>query len=576
MKWFGKRKLVDKITLIFLIFTVVLFFVFYYLILSSVYNFQRNYEINAQREQLDESANHIYLIQSTVQKIAERLILDDEIHKLLNDDTEKIGIQLYNKREVHNILGTNAHLLDDIEDIMLYTNDENTYSSREVRDDFNPDKNPWYQETLSNIKISGYSGVHSSEPLQGGYTTDVITYVTYFYDIDNSDGKTGYLCINIDMAGLMQVTQFDESVKDGSWLVDGSGNIIAGNSQVLDEYDNIMNCGSSTYTSANGDVYIVTSSLLDNWKMIYMLSQESLLNRCIRATLPLAVSIPVAMFVLWFVLQRLISYFIKPLGQLEKAAAEVGSGSFDVSLDIHTGDELESLSVAFNQMVSDINKYHQESIEHEKKIQNMHIENLLLQINPHFIYNTLNSIVYMAKMKKTDEIVGFTNNFISLLQHTLVIDNSIFTTLKDEITIVEEYLYLQQIRYNHMFDYDIDIPENLMSFNIPRMLLQPIVENAIFHGLAPMNKDGHMKIFATDDEKDVYIYVEDNGVGIDENTLSDIRNNSLVRGEQGHSIGLKNISNRLREIYGDGASVKFESNIGKGTKITIIIGKSAL
>ena len=571
MKWFGKRKLVEKITLVFLAFSVLLFFVFYYLILSSVYNFQRNYEINAQKEQLEESSSHIFLIQSTVEKIADQIILDEDIHNLLNDQTKSIGIRLYNYRKIHDILGINAHLLDDIDEIFLYTSDGLTLSSREVRDDFDPNKNTWYTEALDNIEISGYSKVHSSNPVQGGYNTDVITYVSYFYDINNSAGKTGYLCINIDITGLMEVAEFDENVKDGSWLFDGNGNVIAGSSTAILDYDKLLNNSSSIYTSENGDIYIMASSLLDNWKMVYMLSKDSLLKRCIRATLPLAISIPIAMFILWLILLKLISYFIRPLGQLERAAKEVGGGSFDVSLDIHTGDEFESLANVFNKMVSDINKYHNESIAHEKKLQNMHIENLLLQINPHFIYNTLNSIVYMAKMKKTDAIVGFTNNFISLLQHTLVIDNSIYHKLENEITIVREYLYLQQIRYNNMFDYEIDIPEDLMQLYIPRMLLQPIVENSIFHGLAPMNKGGHLVICAEKKLEHLYIYIEDNGVGIDDNTLNEIRSSSLVRKENGHSIGIRNINDRLKEIYGDDASVKFESNIGAGTKVTVIL-----
>lgn len=201
----------------------------------------------------------------------------------------------------------------------------------------------------------------------------------------------------------------------------------------------------------------------------------------------------------------------------------------------------------------------------------MQIENLLLQINPHFIYNTLNSIVYMARMEGNRQIADFTGAFIALLQSTLNIRESVFSTVRDELRCVENYLNLQKYRYEDKFTYEIQCEEELLECQMLNVMLQPIVENAIFHGIAPMEGNGALKIRIIREEDALRISVEDNGVGmtresIEEQFKKDYRQEGGVR-----KLGVSNVRERIREIYGEPYDMVIESQPGKGTWVIMRI-----
>ena len=206
----------------------------------------------------------------------------------------------------------------------------------------------------------------------------------------------------------------------------------------------------------------------------------------------------------------------------------------------------------------------------------MQTENLMLQINPHFIYNTMNSIVYMARMDGNQQIADFTNAFISLLQSTLRVRDSVYTTLGEELKNVRSYLFLQSYRYGNKFTCEIDCPEELEACRIICVMLQPVVENAIFHGIAP--KDGPGKICITaektardDMDRILRIVVGDDGVGMDSETLSQILSEDYVHRGGVHKIGVGNVKARIREVYGDPYTLEITSMPGQGTQVTIEI-----
>ena len=211
------------------------------------------------------------------------------------------------------------------------------------------------------------------------------------------------------------------------------------------------------------------------------------------------------------------------MGQLHAAAEKVRTGDFAVEVDIHTNDELEILGDSFNSMVQDLQNLLEESVEHEKNIREMEINRLMLQINPHFIYNTLNSIVYMAQMKGDTDIVKFANAFISLLQDTLRVEkDSIYISMRQEVKNIRNYLTIQEYRYPDRFQTDYQVDEDVLDCEVPNVLIQPIVENAIFHGLAGKIEPGRLCIEARREEECLVIRVVDDGIGMSRDKVEEL------------------------------------------------------
>jgi two-component system sensor histidine kinase YesM len=276
------------------------------------------------------------------------------------------------------------------------------------------------------------------------------------------------------------------------------------------------------------------------------------------------------------VLSVILVYFIRgytrPIEQLYQAAVSVSEGSLETKVNIRTNDELELLGNAFNQMLDSINSYIVQMEQHEKEKKEMELEQLLLQINPHFIYNTLNTIVYMAQIKGHDDIIQYTNAFIGLLQDTLKIEKEgSLVGLDAEIATIQKYLMLMSYRYPNRFQTIYSIDESVEMCRVPSVMLQPIVENAIFHGLAISKKPGVLEISAKRQDEDVVIEVEDNGCGMSEETLRKIWTDEGNNRDTMRKIGISNVRKRLKAMYGENCSFTIESEEGKGTRVRIRI-----
>jgi len=270
----------------------------------------------------------------------------------------------------------------------------------------------------------------------------------------------------------------------------------------------------------------------------------------------------------------LIFNFTKPITNLNIAMKAVSEGNLDTEVIIKSGDELETLGIGFNQMVKDLKKYIHESLKNEKAKKEIEYELLISQINPHFIYNTLNTVIYYARKQGNDDIVNLMSSFINILQDAVRInENGVMATLVSEIEIVEHYVKIQKYKYINRFDLIWDVDESLKGKSIPRTLIQPLVENALIHGVLLKEDKGIIKITVKQSEGRLEILVYDNGIGIKKETLDRLtRASSITKSEtKMRSIGIPNIIERIRYIYGEGFGVQIESSEGEWTEIKVIL-----
>jgi two-component system sensor histidine kinase YesM len=273
-----------------------------------------------------------------------------------------------------------------------------------------------------------------------------------------------------------------------------------------------------------------------------------------------------------------INHMIKPLGQLAESMRSVTNGNLHPAAVIDSGDEIGELSRKFNIMVDSINASIQKIVEHEQREQKMKYSLLVSQIDPHFIYNTMGIITILAKSGKTDEIVAINTALIKIMQDRLRIEDiKVYDTIRQEADTAEQYLLIQSYRYDYHVNVVWNVPEDVWMAAIPKNLLQPLIENALFHGLMDEESgriEGEIDIRAAREAQGLRIVVHDNGQGIDpaviDRLLSADRNDDAKRGRH---IGLRNIRERLNYLYPSCDCLKIERD--HGTTVTIFLPDAA-
>jgi len=268
----------------------------------------------------------------------------------------------------------------------------------------------------------------------------------------------------------------------------------------------------------------------------------------------------------------IISYTMtKPINRLSAAMQSVMNGNFELHIPNSRRDEIGKLINSFNFMINKINTLIKEVYQERIAQRNAELEALQTQINPHFLYNTLDSINWMLINKGEHEISEIIISLGNLMRYSINKKNS-FVPLEEEFKYVLSYLRIQKNRLEERLDYKIELQDSIKSFLVPKLILQPLVENAITHGIEPCNKGGAVWIRAGESQEFISIIVEDDGKGMNEDKLNQLKSAQNID-DSYTSIGVRNVDRRIRLHYGDKYKLKIESTYGVGTKIMIMIPK---
>lgn len=264
-----------------------------------------------------------------------------------------------------------------------------------------------------------------------------------------------------------------------------------------------------------------------------------------------------------FVLSRTIT---RPIAALTKAAIRVSQSDFSANTPIPRGRDFKVLTESFNHMEKEISRLIHENYEISIREKETQLMALTMQINPHFLYNTLNTINMLAIQNDDDETAELIVSLSEMLQYTCK-DSSDQAPLSDEIGWVSNYLFLMAKRYNGLFRTVFDITEDLMDCRIPKFILQPLAENSILHGFSDIQKEGILTLAISKSENSLCIEVRDNGIGMDEEQLKKYIQAICVDGH----VGISNVHRRLSLIYGENYKIHVGSAPGEGTSIKIWI-----
>ena len=262
----------------------------------------------------------------------------------------------------------------------------------------------------------------------------------------------------------------------------------------------------------------------------------------------------------------------KPVALLNSQVKKIGNGDFSPNPSIESEDELGEIGRGINKMSARISNLLDKSVEDEREKKNLEIKMLQAQINPHFLYNTLDSIRWIAVIQKNASIVKMVTALSGLLKNMAKGFNE-KVTLRAELDFLSDYITIEKMRYMEMFDVEIDVAEEeLYHAKIIKLTLQPLVENAIFSGIEPGGKNGSIRIRIWREEEKLCISVKDDGVGMTEEKIQDIMNNPQKRkGDTMSGIGLPNVDQRIKLVYGDEYGLRIKSQVGEYTEILVTL-----
>lgn len=269
----------------------------------------------------------------------------------------------------------------------------------------------------------------------------------------------------------------------------------------------------------------------------------------------------------------IIINILRPIQQFTKTARKISSGDFDAQLTIRNRDEFALIAQAFNQMTADMKEHTREMVEHQEYKKNMQLNLLMSRINPHFIYNTLNTVIYLADEKRNEEIVKMVRSFIHLLYDVVRINqDELYATLAQEKEFVEDYVRIMKYRYPERFELQWQIEESLAACLIPKTMIQPLVENALYHGVLLKEGKGTITVSGSLRKGDIEIVVQDDGVGMTQEEIDTILQKSpdpSSGGAKMRSIGIGNIMERIRYLYGEQYALSICSEPGRYTRVTL-------
>lgn len=270
----------------------------------------------------------------------------------------------------------------------------------------------------------------------------------------------------------------------------------------------------------------------------------------------------------------ILSYYIPrsitmPITRISRVTDQVAKGNLSVRAAAESGAEARMLSDSLNAMIDKINELLDQVTTEQIRLRKAEFELLQAQINPHFLYNTLDTIVWLAEAGDQKRVVSMVGNLSDFFRTSLNQGKDIIS-IREELAHVRSYLEIQQVRYQDILRYEITVPEDLYEYKIPKITIQPLVENALYHGIKNKRGQGTITVSGKRNENGFVLYVRDNGIGMTQERLKEVRAGIQKLSYTGKEIyGLYNVNERIRLNFGETYGISIESTYGEGTCVSI-------
>lgn len=539
-----------------------------YMIIAITYSYDNMMEssINSSIQDITSAQNNADNLLSIVEDFSIILATDETIQQTLssteeNRKQELSADEILLRNKINDIIGTFSR----IDAVLISDTKDNVYDSgvTVVSKDAVSDYMPGW-------KVTHQAPYYISVP--GKYTQpDVISYTRFIYNYRTGE-KIGTISLFVEEE-YIKTTYFSDTTADQLFLL-------------LSFEDRVISSNDNDLLYEKAPVHI--SDILDEEGFLtteesyyifktyprlqcYFIEEipKSIIENVIGKMQLFMITIGVSLILITAVASALISRRLtRDISRLSKATKQVKDGDWDVYIDCHTEDEIGKLIQNFNSMLSEIKDTTNRLVNEQKAKREYQFALLNQQINPHFLYNTLDNICALAELGLSSELLDLVSN-LSVFYRGVLSKGSLIISLERELNIAVSYLKIMQTRYHGSFDFDVAVDRGIMQTSIPKLTLQPVLENAIYHGFESHEPGGIIHITARSLNNRILIEVEDNGNGMSDKVLEEILKINAVN--EKNSFALRNVHDRIQLYYGCEYGIKVESAINIGTKVSIIL-----
>lgn len=503
------------------------------------------------------------------------------INKVINENKNNMYSELSLNNKIAGEISKALVVFPEVDSVAFIEANENIYTTNSAMDKSKKD-DLFY--TMMKV-INETNGINIWFPMERReflvpHSDDVyISIGKCVIDLYSGD-KQGNLVLNVKETAFSNIFKGMNDINNRNiFIMDDNNKIISSSNpeEVLSSMDNeelinLLNTKKqfSKIIKYKNEKMLITCKYMENmgWKLLTATPISEItkdVNEVTNSILVISLICIIFVLVGTGVLSKVIS---KPIVQLENSVSEIGKGNLDAEILIYSDDEIGVLSKEFKKMIFRLKELLKRVNYEQKKKREYELALINSQIKPHFLYNTLEIIYVLSDMGRTEEAKKTTKALGDFYRIALSKGNE-FITIREEIKNVNDYLLIQSMRYGDVFDYEINIEEDILDNSIMKMTIQPLVENSIYHGLKYVDGFGHLIIQGYKDKDLIIIKVIDNGRGMDEKRIYEV----LERGEhrKKSSFGLYSVNERIKLYFGEEYGLAIQSHIDEGTEIKVVI-----
>lgn len=437
-----------------------------------------------------------------------------------------------------------------------------------------------YDEIVSNMTVANNYNLNFKEEMDESLYKLVVGYVTLDTIETDKSLKNPYTLIDELRSEFTRLTAITTESESKLWLESLLRNIDTLKKRVDDIVDSISAGGryNENIEKLDNNIYILTELIQDDIQYyIYYQTRymdkvtDTLQDQIRRFMVVCSVLIGVLIIVVAVSAVMIVSGIIQPISQLNQATEKIAQGDFNARAQADSEDEVAELAVSFNKMAGSMQSLIDKVKEDERKMRKADLRLLQEQIQPHFLYNTLDTIVWLIESNEPDEAVTMVVTLSDFFREILSKGKE-FISIKEEEKHISSYLQIQEMRYRDILEYDIQLDQVIYKYQILKLTLQPVVENALYHGIKYKRAKGCIHIHGEKEGDIIRLTVRDDGVGMDEEELEQLRQQiEKPCQETEKGFGLANVNERIHMYFGPEYGMKIQSQKGKGTTVEIVI-----
>jgi len=451
---------------------------------------------------------------------------------------------------------------------------------KSMNPDLRLDSQQWYLDALQKPEGPLLTSSHVQHIISGERPW-VITLSRGIRNFSNGGEKEGVFFIDLNYSAISGLCdQNTIGTKGYAFILDEYGNIVYHpqqqqlyNELQTENIDLVMKSDSDTVLTGTGrkdKLYSISRSNKTGWTVVGCMIVEELLQKSYEAQRSYVLIAAVLMIVALLFSRQIARSFTYPIQRLRDSMKKVQEGNFSgADVEIESENEIGSLTRSFNVMTHRIQELMEQNVRDQEAKRKSELKALQSQINPHFLYNTLDSIIWMAEGKKNEEVVLMTASLARLLRQSISNEDEV-VPVSQEVEYARGYLTIQKMRYKDKLEFEISVDPSILNIPLIKLVLQPVIENAIYHGLKYKESKGLLQVKGFMKDGNAVLQVIDNGVGMDEETLAHIYDRHKVN-YHSNGVGVYNVQKRLQLYYGSEYGITYESKKGEGTTATITI-----